>query len=281
MTDVAPTRPAVLPVYHLYLDDSGSRFLDRLAKHADQNPRWFSLAGLLVKDEDQEACKGALAGLVARWPKLTQPLHLTDMHSRRKGFAWLENLEKADVQAFWDDYHQVLTDLPVIGHGCVVHRPGYRDRGYGSREGDAKWDLCRTAFNILVERAAKIAHSEGRRLRVKYEGSDPKADQALRGYWALLKGGRGLGFNEHNAAQYNPFPPEVLAATLIDLERKDKRSVLMQFADTFALAVSRGRYQPDYPTYAAIRDAGRWADDYVGIDRAKMEGIKYSCFDGI
>jgi hypothetical protein len=281
MNDVTPPRSALPPIYHLYLDDSGSRFLDRLPIDADKDPRWFSLAGVLVKEEDEAACKEARAGLAARWPKLTQPLHLTDMHSRRKGFAWLEALSPADRGAFWRDYHHVMSELPVIGHGCVVHRPGYRDRDYGSREGDAKWNLCRTAFNILVERAAKIAHSEGRRLRVKYEGSDPKADQALRGYWALLKAGNGLGFNEQNAAKYDPFPPAVLAATLIDLERKDKRSVLMQFADTFALAISRGRYQPDFSTYAAIRNARRLADDYVGAERAKMEGIKYSCFDGV
>lgn len=270
-----------LPIYHLYLDDSGSRFLDRLPTDADKNPRWFSLGGLLVKDEDEAVCKQARTDLAQRWPKLTQPLHLTDMHSRRKGFSWLEDLALEERRAFWQDYHNVVSSLPVIGHACVVHRPGYRDRGYGSREGDAKWNLCRTAFNILVERAAKIAHGEGRRLRVKYEGSDPKADQALRSYWAMLKAGNGLGFNAQNAAKYDPFPPATLAATLIDLERKDKRSILMQFADTFALAISRGRYQADFPTFAALSAAGILADQYVGAERAKMEGIKYSCFDEV
>lgn len=276
-----PERGLVSPNYHLYLDDSGSRMLNRLAVDADAMPQWFSLGGLLVKEEDEEACKSAHEALYLRWPEMTAPLHLTDMVNPRKGFAWLGTVDDQRRAAFWADYHGVLADLPVVGHACVVHRPGYRDRGYGSRVGDAKWDLCRTAFNILIERAAKLAHDEGRRLRVKYEGSDRSADHALRSYWALLKAGRGLGFNAANAAKYDPFPPEKLAATLIDMERKTKTSKLMQFADTFVLSLSRGRYQPDFPTYSAIKTAGKTADEVLGAERAKAGGVKYSCFDGI
>lgn len=269
------------PLYHLYLDDSGSRMLNRLAVDADAYPQWFALAGLLVKAEDEDACKAEHDAFYGRWPRMSAPLHLTDMHGQVKGFRWLRSLSPADSTAFWTDFHGVITTLPVIGHGCVVHRPGYRDRGYGSRVGDAKWNLCRSAFNILVERAAKIAHSEGRRLRVKYEGADPASDQLFRVYWALLKDGRGLGFNAQNAAKYSPLSPEELAATLVDLERKDKRSKIMQFADTFALAIAKGRYQPTYPTYAALAGSNRLADDYVGPERAGTEGIKHYCFDGL
>lgn len=269
------------PLYHLYFDDSGSRMLDRLTVDADAYPHWFALAGLLVKAEDEETCKAAHDAFYGRWPQITSPLHLTDMHGMTAGFRWLRGLTDKERADFWSDYHTMICALPVVGHGCVVHRPGYRDRGYGSRAGDAKWNLCRSAFNILVERSAKIANAEGRRLRVKYEGADPGANQLLKSYWALLKDGRGLGFNPQNAAIYNPFSPADLAATLVDLERKDKRSKLTQFADTFALAIAKGRYQPRYSTYAALRAAGRLADDYVGIERAGSEGVKYYCFDGL
>lgn len=281
MNDVTPPKPARLPVYHLYVDDSGSRMLNRLSVDADAWPQWFALGGLMVKEEDEEACKAAYEAFYARWPQMTGPLHLTDMLATKKKFAWLGTLGPQDARRFWDDYHATLASLPVIGQACVVHRPGYRDRGYGSREGDAKWDLCRTAFNILIERAAKIAATDGRRLRVKYEGSDRDADHALRTYWALLKGARGLGFNATNAAKYDPFPPEKLAATLIDLERKDKKSKLMQLADSFVLSLSRGRYQKDFSTLLAIKQAGIISDDIVGPERATAEGVKYSCFDGV
>ena len=226
-------------------------------------------------------CKQAHAEYLTRWPQITKPLHLTDMHGRAKGFAWLAALEPGERGRFWNEFHSMVSSLPVIGQACVVHRAGYRDRGYGSRQGDEKWNLCRTAFNILVERSAKIAHAEGRRLRVRYEGSDPKSDASLRRYWAALKEGAGLGFKPENAAKYDPFPPERLAATLIDLERKTKASKLIQFADTYALAISKGRYWPEFSTFVALSKAGRLADAYVGEERASSEGIKYSCFDGV
>lgn len=269
------------PLYHLYLDDSGSRMLNRLAVDADAYPQWFALAGVLVREEDEAACKAAHDSFYQRWPQITGPLHLTDMHGQVEGFRWLRSLDASGRSAFWTDYHAVVTNLPVIGHGCVIHRPGYRDRGYGSRVGDARWNLCRSAFNILIERAAKIAHVEGRRMKVRFEGADRVSDQLLKTYWALLKDKRGLGFNAQNAAKYAPLSPDDLAATLIDLERKDKRSKLMQFADTFALAIAKGRYQPNYSTYAALAGAGRFADDHVGVERSANEGIKHFCFDGL
>ena len=267
--------------YHLYLDDSGSRMLNRLSVDADAWPQWFALGGLLIKEEDEEACKAAHDAFYARWPNMTGPLHLTDMLASRKKFAWLGNLDEAQAAVFWRDFHDVLSGLPVIAQACVVHRPGYRDRGYGSRVGDAKWDLCRTAFNILIERCAKIAATEGRRLRVKYEGSDRAADHALRSYWALLKAANGLGFNADNASKYNPFPADKLAGTLIDMERKTKQSKILQFADTFVLTISRGRYQPNFPTFLAVKAAGLISDDVVGSKRAGTEGVKFSCFDNL
>lgn len=253
--------------------------LNRLTVDADVYPQWFALGGLLVKEEDEDACKAAHDAFYARWPEMVAPLHLTDMLNPRKGFAWLGGVTSERRALFWTDYHGVISALPVIGQACVVHRPGYRDRGYGSRPGDSKWDLCRTAFNILIERSAKIAHSDGRRLRVKYEGSDKGADHALRSYWALLKAGNGLGFNAANAAKYAPFSADTLAATLVDMERKDKRSKLMQFADTYVLSLSRGRYQAAFPTYLEVKRAGQLSDDVVGAERADAEGVKYSCFD--
>lgn len=272
---------ALKPIYHLYIDDSGSRLLNRLSVDADAYPQWFALAGLMVREEDEDACKPAHSELYSRWPLMSAPLHLTDMHGQVEGFRWLRSLDAPTLASFWRDYHDTLVALPVFGHGCVVHRPGYRDRGYGSRVGDQKWNLCRTAFNILIERCAKIAHSEGRRLRVKFEGCDRNADHLLKVYWALLKDARGLGFNPDNAKKYDPFSPADLAATLIDLERKDKKSKLMQFADSFALAIAKGRYQPRYSTFAALSAAGKLADQYVGDERASKEGVKYSCFDGL
>jgi hypothetical protein len=164
---------------------------------------------------------------------------------------------------------------------CVVDRPGYLGRGYGSRVGDLKWNLCKTAFNILIERSGKIAAKDGRRLRVKYEGSDRNADQAVRGYWALLKAEIGLQFDAERAAKYQPLDPAELARTLVDLERKDKRSKLMQIADTYIYAIAKGGYDPAFTQYAELRSAGKLMDDNLDEEERPRLGIKYSCFDNI
>ncbi len=282
-TSTLPSEPkaAPTPLYHLYVDDTGTRRLDKLANTANQHPRWFALGGYLIADEDEEAVKEQYDSFCAQWPKISGPLHITDMRARRKDFSWLEQLSAVDQNAFWVDYCAFLAKLPVFGIACVIHRPGYLARGYGGRQGDAKWNLCRSAFNILVERAAKFAHAHGRRLRVKYEGADPDTDQALKGYFALLKNANGLGFNPQNASKYDPMDPLTLKQTLLDLERKTKKSKLMQIADSYVYAIAKGRYEPDFNLYSSLVGAQRLVDYHVPTGSSSQIGIKYYCFDGV
>jgi hypothetical protein len=273
------TKPARSPIYNLYFDDTGVRRLDRLAKTANDHPRWFALGGLIVAEEEEETCKAEHDRLYAAWPALVAPLHITDMRARRQSFSWLERLQPIEQARFWAEYRAFLCKLPVAGTACVIHRPGYLARGYGGRSGDAKWDLCRTAFNILVERAAKFAQMHGRRLRAKYEGSDRDTDQAIKGYFALLKNGLGLGFNAENAAKYGPMDKSALKDTLIDLERKDKRSKLMQIADSYVYAIARGRYGPNFDLHRILIEAGRLVNAQIPVEYIDNTAVKYSCFD--
>jgi hypothetical protein len=269
------------PLYNLYIDDTGSRHLDRLAATANQHPKWFALGGVLVRSEDEETCKIAYDALYSAWPQMRGPLHISDMQAKRQHFSWLEKLSPPERSRFWNEYEAFLIALPVLGTACVINRPGYLARGYGSRVGDAKWNLCRTAFNIVVERSAKLALSEGRRLRVLYEGSNRDADQQVRGYFALLQAQMGLGFDGARAAKYDPMDAAALARTLVELERKDKRSKLMQIADTFVYAISRGRYEPAFRLHRCLAEAGKLVTDHVGPERADILGVKYYCFDGL
>ena len=269
------------PEFHLYIDDSGSRHLDKLAATANTHPRWFALGGILLAAEDEAACKAAHDVFLSAWPKMREPLHISDMLARRSNFSWLQGLPAAEQTQFQTAYHAFLTALPVLGTACVIHRPGYLARQYGGRQGDARWDLCRTAFNIVVERAAKVAHQRGGRLRVKYERSNPQSDQKLKGYWALLKNNMGLGFNPQTSSKYGPMDPAELARTLIDLEGKDKRSKLMQVADSFVYAIAKGRYEPYLPIHAALVAGNRIIDGHLATADAPSMGVKYSCFDGV
>ncbi len=269
------------PLFTLYLDDTGSRRLDRLAKDANNHPKWFALGGVVVAEDQETLCKDLHAKFYTDWPSIQEPLHLTDMRARRGGFSWLERLSVPEQRRFWREYRLFLANLPVTGIACVIHRPGYLARGYGGRDGDAKWNLCRSAFNIVVERAAKFVSMKGGRLRVKYEGADRDTDQALKGYFALLKNKNGLGFRAETSAKYSPMEPAVLAATLIDLERKSKSNKLLQIADTFIYAMARGRYEPGFDIYKHVLDAGRLATTQVPNERIGDMGIKYFCFDGL
>jgi hypothetical protein len=68
------------------------------------------------------------------------------MRAEKKKFAWLGRLDVEDGERFWSGYRTFLANLPVAGTACVIDRPGYAARGYGKREGDAKWLLCRSAL---------------------------------------------------------------------------------------------------------------------------------------
>jgi hypothetical protein len=72
-----------------------------------------------------------------------------------------------------------------------------------------------------------------------------------------------------------------LGKVLIDLERKDKRSKLMQIADTYVYAIAKGRYEPSFPMFAALNESGMLIDSHVETDETAVLGVKYSCFDGV
>lgn len=266
------------PLVHLYLDDTGTRHIDKGGATANLHPRWFALGGILVNAEDIGECKRQFAELFERWPTMREPLHLSDMRSEKAHFSWLGRVDDATRSAFWYDYRRFLTNLPVLGAACVIDRPGYFARGYGSREGDAKWLLCRSAFDIVVERAAKYADLNGRRLKVFYEGCNREVDERLEGYFANLRG-KGLEFHAERSSKYGPLSQEQLSLALVSIERKDKRSKLMQIADSYAYALASGGYNRKFDLYRRILERQRLVTSHVPGDLAGKIGVKYYCFD--
>jgi hypothetical protein len=267
------------PVYNLYFDDTGTRRLDRLRIKPNEQPPWFALGGVLVASKDEELCKSQYRNFYAAWPQLNSPLHITDMRARRGGFSWLERISGPDQTKFWKDYYDFLAALPVIGIACVIHRPGYLARGYGSREGDKAWNLCRSAFNILIERSSKFCLRMESRLRVKFEGCDKLTDEAIKQYFILQKAGYGTGFSTTTSAKYGPLAADQMKAILIDIERKDKSSTLMQIADSYVYAMAKGKYEPSFDLFQRLSADGRLMSGHVPSEEIEMLGIKYYCFD--
>lgn len=262
------------PTYHLYVDDSGSRDLD---KSDDQvGSKWFALGGVLIAEEDEEAVRQAHAEFCARWD-ITSPLHSYDIRKAVGDFAWLKDLKPERKTEFFDDLSGFLVGLPVLGTACVVHRQGYNDR-YRAKYGTRRWALCKTAFTIVVERAAKYAHQNERRMKVFYERSDRINEQRIEGYYKAMRA-EGMPFDGGTSSKYTPLTSEQLARTLWECRKKFKSSPVMQVADLYLHPICVGGYEADNRALVALRSKKRTINCVLSEEDAPHVGIKYSCFD--
>lgn len=264
--------------FHFYMDDSGSRDPDRDRSKDPLNPDWFALGGLLVRDDAAEAAKASIAAFRARWPQMgDEPFRSYDIRNKTDRFRWLDSLPREQVQAFMRDLTALIAGLPIHVLACVIDRPGY-NRRYMEAYGPRRWKLCRTAFSIAVERAAKVAHHHGARLRVFVERSDPKTEGQFKEYFNEMRQA-GLPFDAATSQKYRPLAQETLHATLFEFRVKTKSSALMQFADLVLWPVCQGGYDTNHRAYAALAQAGKLVDALC-TEANGLQGIKYSCFDG-
>lgn len=260
-----------------YIDDSGSRDPDRKPRGDHHDPDWFALGGVLVDSKDKQQCDLAIAAFRNSWPQIgEQPLHSYDIRNKSAGFRWLEALQEDEAKRFFQGISDLVTSLPIVVAGCVVHRPGYNAR-YMEQYGQRRWKLCRTAFNIAVERGAKFAAHRDARLRVFVERTDRKTEAQFKKYFDELKG-VGAPFDANRSSKYRPLSPEVLARTLYEFKVKTKASDLMQLADLCLWPICSGKYNSNNKAFAVLRDAGKLLDDHCTPENG-LHGIKYSCFD--
>lgn len=259
-------------VFCLYLDDSGTRNPDR--KPTDKPDRdWFAQGGLLFKEEDKAAIKEAHSDFCNKW-SIDYPLHSVDIRGRSKYFSWLRKLNDADYEAFMRDLTAAVAAVPGYAHAAVIDRPGY-DARY-RKQHRSVWSLCKTAFSVVCERAAKYADSQGRVVRVYVERGDETADRRISGYFTELRT-KGMPFDAANSAKYGPKEAADLKRLLYDLKFKTKKSAVMQMADIFLYPVARGRYEPAYRPWQTLLQQKQVIDLHVP-DVGTM-GVKYSCFE--
>jgi hypothetical protein len=278
MLDIATAKGLPVPLLHLYLDETGPRHPNRQSTDAKHGLDWFAFGGFLIRQEDEVAAKANLDQFKSRWPQIQSPLHLTDMRAETKKFAWIGRLSGEDRDRFWSSYRTFLAMLPVAGTACVIDRPGYMARGYGSRIGDAKWMLCRSAFDIVVERAAKVAKHQGRRLKIFYEMADPDTNDMVEGYFYNIQES-GMAFDAATSAKYLPLTAADFGYLLLDIEGKEKSNRLMQIADSFVYAIARGSYERKFAIYRRIAEAGKLITSQVPPEMAGIMGIKTYCFE--
>lgn len=263
--------------YHFYIDDSGSRDPDRNRCIASPKPDWFALGGLLINSVNEEEAKREIAAFRARWPETeNEPFRSYDIRNKTKRFRWLESLSPEGHHDFMNELTALLIGLPVHVLACVIDRPGY-NRRYMAMYGDRRWKLCRTAFNIAVERAAKVSIHDGMRLRVYVERSDKPTEHQFKSYFDDMRK-VGLPFNASTSEPYRPLTAEQLHSTLLEFRVKTKESSLMQLADLLLWPVCQGGYNKDHRAYAELVRAGKLLDVRCTEENG-LFGIKYSCFD--
>jgi len=263
-------------ILNFYMDDSGTRTPDRkpLAFRPDVR-EFFALGGVLINEEDEGAARKLHDEFCKRW-SIRYPLHSVEIRNCKNAFSWLKR-DTDEYERFMRELSKLLTSMSVIGIACVIDRPGY-DARYREQYGRRMWHLCKTAFCISVERAAKYARRDTRKLRVMPERSS-KADEALlETYYAELRRS-GAPFDARSAGIYAPLSAEELRSTLYELRFKSKTSPLGQIADLFLWPMAVGGYDSECRPYQALKDAGRLIECHLDEEAHSSCGTKYSCFE--
>jgi len=261
--------------YVLYFDDTGSRDPDK-ANYAQRKDAMdcFGLGGFLIKEEDISEVFTRHKTLCQKW-NITYPLHSQSIRGGRNDFSWLrKNPEKGYL--FQAELNDFLLSLPIIGIACVIDRPTYIDR-YRDRH-EKLWFMCKTAFSVLVERSAKFADEQGRKLEIYYEETGKKEDRDIVAYARELKK-MGSPFNPTTSGKYQPLLPNDYARIILgEPQRRTKKLALLQIADLILYPMAKGGYDQTYRPYQSLKEGGKLIDSWFSEEERAERGIKYSCF---
>jgi hypothetical protein len=260
---------------HLYFDDSGVRQPDRTPQSRLDGMDYFALGGILIHEENIGALIAAHRALIAKW-QVTGPLHSTRIRGHRGTFAWLGK-DASKESDFLADLETMIIELPIVSIACVVDRPGYVAR-YAERYKEP-WLLCKTAFAILAERAAKHASRCGTQLEVYFEESGKHEDRAIQAYARALKK-EGMPFDPTTSSGYNGLRPDDFKALIIGRPKRITKQVpMMQVTDLVLYPIVKGGYDPSYRPYAKLMESARIIDAELRPEERPSLGVKYSCFD--
>ena len=264
-----------MPSYTFFIDETGNRNPDNKPDANRKNRDWFAIGGILVKGENIQACKEMHAAFIEKW-KVRAPLHMTDMLGNHKKFSWLGRLRDEEHDRFWYELKSFLAGLPALGLACVIDRPGYVARGY-LQEHEDNWLLCRSAFDIAVERAAKFAMRDGCKLKVVFE-EDAGINQLIKGYFKNLKA-NGLEFDSGRSGKYEPLSRDDFAETLATIEHKPKKNPMLQCADSYLYSMARQAYDQKFHVARRLRDTRSLVNGVLSPEEVRNMGIKHYCFD--
>lgn len=264
---------------NLYLDDSGTRHpTHKVGKKAAHGYDWFALGGILVRSDEEDAARELHMKFCAKWG-VTAPLHSSEIRSKNENFDFLRGWEKEKQAKFYEELYVLMREVPVVGIACTVDRPGYNAR-YLEQYKQKPWLLCKTAFTVVVERAAKYAIAQELKLRVHPERCNKPEDANLEAYYKSLKD-EGMPFAKDNSEKYGPLSQEQFKSTLYEFKTKQKSSPMVQLANLYLWPICMGGYHAGNRPYQRLTEDGKLIDCRIKEDERPMLGSKYSCFENV
>lgn len=269
----------MVSVLNFYLDDSGTRYPDRKpGKRAAHGYDWFALGGILIKEADEPEARALYAAFCKEWA-IKYPLHSSEIRNATENFLWLEKLPSDERGRFLESLYQLLKAVPVIGLAGVIDRPGYNSR-YEEQYGDKPWLLCKTAFSVAVERAAKFARERDLKLRVMPERCNKTEDGFLKGYYNDLRQ-VGMPFAAGTSGKYAPLSADELRDTLYEFRTKFPSSPMVQLADLYLWPICMGGYNASTRPYKRLLEDGKLIECVLREEDWATRATKYSCFEGV
>lgn len=268
------TSESISEEFALFLDESGSA----KPNPKDQSP-FFGMGGIIVKRSDEAVIESLLADFKDRW-NIAQatPLHGNEIRSKKKKFSQLGKFTPQEHEQFMQDLTKTIISCPIIVHACVVSRSGYFNRYY-EKYGVKTWEMMKSAFTILVERAAKYVASQNGTVMVYYEKVGKIEDKLIEQYFHDLRSS-GHDFNPSTANKYSPMPVAELSKLLRGIEGKSKSRAELQLADLCLYPVVRSKDRPNDQAFVAMREEKLIVDCHLRPADIEAMGIKYFCFDG-
>jgi hypothetical protein len=264
---------------NLYLDDSGTRHPTRdPGKKAEHGYDWFALGGVLVRSDDEAKARELHNEFCKKW-NIDYPLHSSEIRSQNLNFDWIRGLDESERLRFYEELYVIMRDAPVTGIACTVDRPGYNAR-YLEKYQQEPWQLCKTAFSVVVERAVKFARSQGLRLRVHPERCNKPEDARLKSYYDTLKA-EGMPFAKDNSGKYAPLTQADFNESLYEFHTKEKSSPMAQYADLFLWPICMGGYNAQNRPYKRLMEDGKLIECRLKPEDWPMLGSKYSCFENV
>ena len=260
--------------YTYYMDDFGTRTVcgSEVNISSRANEFSFSLGGIIVKKSDVSSLAADVKSFCRKWN--IEHLHGHKIRTKKGSFGFLDNVKIKEK--FLTVLELVILKSKIIVHGCVICRPGYRDR-YQSKYADcSRWAMSKTAFDISVERAAKFARANNAKLTVVFEGSGKKEDKLFKKYFDDLKS-TGTQFSPVTSARYSPLKATEMVETLDKIWSDSKRNPLLQIADLMVHPISQITLGNNNHAYDQLVEH-KMLLDFHHAD--PLISIKYSCYDG-